>query len=991
MSDLLKQHLLARNNEIYTAILGQPHRTSGRERFYLASYRDEADPSLRVNFDKGLWRDDPKGLGHDVFGLIAKLGGLDTKRDFPQILKMAAESIGVDIESPQYAGYQTSRPDTPEDLFASHYGLRWDDFAKHGCFIEDIWFGDIEAKTPAVCYPAITAEGKATKKHKSVQRYFGNPLAPCDWSTPKSKRLISKTKGDGDGLFPPQGIAGEGDLVFTGGEEKALVLLASGFRAVSTLTGEKLSKSMLELFAKNPDKSFRVTIAFDADDTGKENARKAADLLSAEGYRVYICQWHPDAVKGRDVCDIYRESGAEGVRRWVDSAKGFGLDAEQPAQQESTSAAPVHPQSAPESEKVVIADLVRNPTHLAQVLKYCQPEHFINPKCRSIMRAIIALSDNWQPADIGGIANQLTQHNELNGIGGIAVLRKLASLEYPPNAVVEHAKIVAEWYAKRETISAIRNLSSIPEGYNNSRYAEHVTDVVARVEYLRDLGKDEPEPLDDVVENNLPKFPVEVLPKWLGDYCTAVHKAVEVPIDAGCFHALGVLSTAIGGKYAVQMGSYREALQFFGICIMKSGERKTSAIKPFLKVLTDYDKRAMAEHRRGTYRSEWKLRTLEKKLAAIEKECEKSGVLEPPPEAIELRELIEALESELKPPMPTNTKNATLEAISLIMSANNGRASIIADEGGILKILGGSYSSNGSSPNTDVLLDGYNNSTLMDSRVNRKGVNIDRACLSISLNFQPERIPDLIGIKSAQGIGLIARFCYAMPKPMVGFRKCTDDVVIDDYYTVGYEKCMARLFDLPMGETPTYLQLDREATEEARRLHYEIEPMLVPNQGELDCIADWAAKYRGLIIRMAGFLHLADAADQNWDGDLKNDLQWKKIDAETLRRAEKLGQYFLAHAKHFYISNGLDSRGAPSKAQKIIQWCKKRGTTHFSMRDMMRGLRKSLSKEEMFAAIDLLIEKSHIEEIPPSAGRKQPLYRLVTATAETETAAPSSL
>ena len=63
--------------------------------------------------------------------------------------------------------------------------------------------------------------------------------------------------------------------------------------------------------------------------------------------------------------------------------------------------------------------------------------------------------------------------------------------------------------------------------------------------------------------------------------------------------------------------------------------------------------------------------------------------------------------------------------------------------------------------------------------------------------------------------------------------------------------------------------------------------------GEGQAISDWASKYIGAVLRIAGLLHCADMEDDKTE-----------VTASTMSKAIQIGKYFLAHSTYAYSMMG---------------------------------------------------------------------------------------
>jgi hypothetical protein len=98
-------------------------------------------------------------------------------------------------------------------------------------------------------------------------------------------------------------------------------------------------------------------------------------------------------------------------------------------------------------------------------------------------------------------------------------------------------------------------------------------------------------PIPFGVAGDLPAFPVEVLPGWLGDYVAAVATATQTPPDLAGMLALAVLATVAAGAVEVEpRPGWREPLCLFVAVGMDAGARKSSVFTALTRPLADFER-----------------------------------------------------------------------------------------------------------------------------------------------------------------------------------------------------------------------------------------------------------------------------------------------------------------------------------------------------------------------------------------------------------------
>ena len=89
---------------------------------------------------------------------------------------------------------------------------------------------------------------------------------------------------------------------------------------------------------------------------------------------------------------------------------------------------------------------------------------------------------------------------------------------------------------------------------------------------------------------------------------------------------------------------------------------------------------------------------------------------------------------------------------------------------------------------------------------------------------------------------------------------------------------------LPIGGDTQTVHLSEKAFDLMADYFQEHEKFLV---GEGQAISDWASKYIGAVLRIAGLLHCADMEDDKTE-----------VTASTMSKAIQIGKYFLAHSTY---------------------------------------------------------------------------------------------
>jgi hypothetical protein len=154
---------------------------------------------------------------------------------------------------------------------------------------------------------------------------------------------------------------------------------------------------------------------------------------------------------------------------------------------------------------------------------------------------------------------------------------------------------------------------------------------------------------------------------------------------------------------------------------------------------------------------------------------------------------------------------------------------------------------------------------------------------------------------------------------------------------------------------PAVLPLTADAQALVLQFEAEVEPKLKAGN-EYGHIRDWASKYVGATVRLAGLLHLADHITDGWA---------KAISAETMTRAIALGRYFAAHALAAYDLIG-DSQNVED-ARLILAWIERKKPVRFSRNELAKGVSRARFKTvtDLDPPLELLEHHGYLRRDPP--------------------------
>ncbi|MFI1867395.1 YfjI family protein [Streptomyces jumonjinensis] len=472
---------------------------------------------------------------------------------------------------------------------------------------------------------------------------------------------------------------------------------------------------------------------------------------------------------------------------------------------------------------------------------------------------------------------------------------------------------------------------------------------------------DEPVPVS--ARRELPGFPVEALPGWLGDMVGAVAEETQTPADlAGCL-ALAVIATAAGGRANVSVrGHWREPVTIYTAVALDPGNRKSAVFTLMTQPLIAVEKTLVELS--GPVRAEAETtarlaKAAADKAAARAANADAEQRAQLTAEAVALAQAAEEIRVPGKPQLVAD--DVTPESLATLLAEQDGRISVLSPEGGIFDIIAGRYSG---APNMEIFLKGHAGDMVRVNRQGRDSQHIESPAVTMGLAVQPEVLESLGQIKGADGRGLPARFLYAMPDSLVGRRNLTPDLIPDQVSAAYTERLAALTLEMAGRSEPVTLTLSPGA--DAVLLDYQrgTESRL-GRGGSLAPIVKWASKRDGAVARIAGLLHLASHADQSWT---------RPVDADTMTAATRLGDYFTDHALTVFDAMGADP--AQDAAHTVLTHLRDTGLGEFTKRDLFRVLPRGdfPAMADLTPALALLEEHGWVRQQPgpPRTGRGRP-------------------
>jgi replicative DNA helicase len=615
-----------------------------------------------------------------------------------------------------------------------------------------------------------------------------------------------------------------------------------------------------------------------------------------------------------------------------------------------------------EAEEAVLGAVLAAGRLLVDVAAVLEEADFYRPAHRAIWRAILRLTDRGQPTDPVTVLGELHDSRELADVGGGPFLHTLIEAVPTVANAGHYAQLVADTAHRRRVIDlGIRLAHSDADPGLLAHLAGELADTTAA---HGQPGWEPPAPFGAI--GNLPVFPVEALPDWLGEYVAAVATATQTPPDLAGMLALAVLATvAAGGVEVEPRPGWREPLCLFVAVGMDAGTRKSSVFTALSRPVADFERDQAAAALPGITETLALRRIAEQAAAHAEAAAGKAPASQQ--EDAKAEAIARAAEASnlVVPPLPRwLVDDATPEALAGLL-ATYGRIALLSPEGDVFDQMAGRYNQTG--PNLGVYLKGHAGDLLKVDRRGRPPEYVERPCLTIGLAVQPEVLRGLASRPGFGGRGLLARFLYSLPASLVGRRQPGAPPVpaaVTDRYALELHTLAASLTAPAGDDGPAVLVLDQQAGELLLGFERALEPRLAAGSGDLAHLVGWAAKLAGATCRLAALLHLAGHLRDGWV---------QPISADTFASAIRLADYLIEHARAVFDLMGADPR--TDDAHWLLDWINRTGRTQFSRRDAHQAARGRFRKAtDLEPTLVLLEEHGYLRRVDadpagPKGGR----------------------
>lgn len=457
----------------------------------------------------------------------------------------------------------------------------------------------------------------------------------------------------------------------------------------------------------------------------------------------------------------------------------------------------------------------------------------------------------------------------------------------------------------------------------------------------------------DMTKN--PIFPNNEFSRELRNFSACTCASLQVPLDMPSVSTLAMTSLCAQRKFKVHpRARHYEPVNLYAVIVARPSERKSPTVAITAHPIYQYQHDENDRRRAAVEEYRTKKDLIQRRIESIKKATTSGRKAKS--ESFNAEDDIRLLQQELidleKDPInfiSLTADDITMEALTSKMAANGEKMALISSEGGLFNVLSGLYT--GGISNIDVILKAWSGDHVEVDRKNRGSEVLMNPALTILLMVQPRVLEAVMNNAEFAGRGLNARFLYSIPVSTVGTRVFdAPDIpqeVIDDYNNL-----LLRILAIPDTGEPRIIECTDEARDELRKIHDEIEPRLIT---DLEPMGDWVGKYEGTVIRIAGILHICDHVERAAE---------VPIPGETIRRASRIGEYFLAHARIAYQLAGQMDDQPTKDAKYILKRLDSTGRTEISKRDLYdlcKGRVGFETVDKMEPGLDVLVKRGYIK------------------------------
>jgi replicative DNA helicase len=378
-------------------------------------------------------------------------------------------------------------------------------------------------------------------------------------------------------------------------------------------------------------------------------------------------------------------------------------------------------------------------------------------------------------------------------------------------------------------------------------------------------------------ESVMTQFPIESVPHYLGDLCSAIALEVQVPIELPYFAALSVLAAASNGKVEVIVrGRHKEHLSFYNVIGLGSGNRKSEVVRTLRLPLVEIESELIAQVKPVRARQLAERKAYEQALEGLQAKARSKGVT-----PSTLADIEAATEKLAKCQVQTLPKifadNVTPEKHAALI-AEHGSSSIIEPEGGFFEGL--SRYGNNKSAQVDYLNKSYGGEAFRVDRQGGDSIHAEQPHCVLHFSIQPHLILAIRNNPDFMGTGFANRFLFCLPQSLIG-QRALDVPPVAQGLLDSWAMTIKALFDCNHAKPIRQLTIGQSGLALLRSFNEQLEPQLVTS---LLPVQGWASKLAGQLVRIAALYELAANPSAT------------EISSENIAAALALAPYLQEHA-----------------------------------------------------------------------------------------------
>ena len=462
----------------------------------------------------------------------------------------------------------------------------------------------------------------------------------------------------------------------------------------------------------------------------------------------------------------------------------------------------------------------------------------------------------------------------------------------------------------------------------------------------------EPIPLEPTTG---PPFPLEALPDTeetpLRSLATAIADQTQAPVDIGAWCALAVIGAAVRGRLDVQARkNWREPVHIQSLQVLVSGGGKGPTYRELTAPLYrwDADQRALWEAEHATWERERKLREVNEKKYRNKATAAKATSDDERRWQGYMQALMEWEQQEpwLRRIVASNT---TAEALEKRIYEQGGAMAVVSGEGSFLANITGAYSDQ---PKLGVLLHGYTGEPFEnDRKTDNEQWRVSRSCVAVSLAIQPRVLIAMGQVPGFQDLGAAARFLVTCPKEIAWPELDPPD--IPDHLTNWWNRRILEIANDTEGSAaePVAITLADDAREV---FHGERQWWREATAaGVFANMPEWGRKYAGMVLRIAGLLHVVQEASPHTT----------PISTDTIARAVTIMRHAIEHARIGHgLMNGTEAHGRASDILEVVKrlQAESGSVTSADVYDRVRGRQAFQRTATVIGALRTLEERRHV-------------------------------